>query len=119
MPNRQLSKDELKVAKDLFADLIEKIRNISKDDSELYFAYCRRFTTKFIHEERGTPGQRNKIKKIKHLEQNGLCTFCGEALPEKEAELDRINAADGYSVLNTRLVHQICHRQDQALKGYK
>ena len=119
MPNRRLTDEQLALAKALFLELIGNLRELSGGDKELYFAYCRRFTTKLIHEERGTPAARNKLKKVKFLEQKGLCPFCGDGLPEKGAELDRFKASDGYTAENTRLVHQKCHRDDQAAKQFQ
>jgi hypothetical protein len=36
----------------------------------------------------------------------------------KYSELDRRNAVDGYTALNTGLVHAKCHEARQAAKGY-
>jgi hypothetical protein len=73
---------------------------------------------KLTHDERGTPAQRNKIKSLKRLEQNGVCPICSNQLPLKYAELDRFRASAGYTMENTRLVHHDCHIQDQKEKSY-
>jgi hypothetical protein len=39
-------------------------------------------------------------------------------MPLKYSELDRKNAADGYTEENTELVHDKCHRARQAAKNY-
>jgi hypothetical protein len=39
-------------------------------------------------------------------------------MPLKYSELDRKNAADGYTVENTELVHAKCHQARQADKAY-
>ena len=39
-------------------------------------------------------------------------------LPLRYSELDRKNAADGYTIENTELVHAKRHQERQAEKGY-
>jgi hypothetical protein len=39
-------------------------------------------------------------------------------MPLEYSELDRKNAADGYTEENTDLVHAKCHHERQATKGY-
>jgi hypothetical protein len=43
---------------------------------------------------------------------------CREDMPLKYSELDRKDAADGYTAENTELVHAKCHQERQAAKGY-
>lgn len=50
--------------------------------------------------------------------QQKKCAHCGKDLQLEYSELDRKNAADGYRVDNTELVHAECHRARQAAKGY-
>ncbi|HXM00220.1 MAG TPA: hypothetical protein VN932_09835 [Rhizomicrobium sp.] len=54
----------------------------------------------------------------KWIAQNGICALCPEKLPEKEAELDRIDPYSGYTPENTRLIHHACHRKQQAERGF-
>jgi len=44
--------------------------------------------------------------------------MCGEILPLKDIELDRLEAYFGYTAENTRLVHHKCHIADQKKKKY-
>jgi hypothetical protein len=39
-------------------------------------------------------------------------------LPKRGAELDRVNAMDGYTEANTRLVHHECYVKSQEEKGF-
>jgi len=73
-----------------------------------------------IYDERGTPALRRNLKKLKYAEQGGKCFICGVALESagRNAELDRINAVDGYSAANTHLVCHECHRADQERKRF-
>ena len=59
------------------------------------------------------------FKKLKHIEQNGLCAICKKELPLKYSEMDRTNASAGYTRENTRLLHRECHVADQAANGYR
>ena len=52
------------------------------------------------------------------MQQKGICPICNESLPEKNAELDRLEAIHGYTVENTLLIHHGCHIAEQARKGY-
>ena len=80
----------------------------------------RRYIAKRLEfDERGTPTQRRKLHELKWKRQKGICALCPEQLPEREAELDRLIATDGYTEANTRLVHHDCHRRAQEAKGYK
>lgn len=118
MRNRKLSVAEVaevdKLLRSIQADLDRK----SAGDRELLFALRRRLIVKLTHDERGTPAFRSKLKQLKRTEQNGMCAICGEKLPLKYAELDRLKASLGYTPENTRLVHHECHIDDQAMKSY-
>lgn len=118
MPNRKLTPTEIELAVELLNTVRNRLAEVSVGDPELLFAIRRRLIVKLTHEERGTPAHRNKIKKLKRADQNGLCYFCSKELPLKYAELDRLNASAGYTVENTRLVHHDCHIKDQAKKSY-
>jgi hypothetical protein len=118
MPNRKLSPVEIAAAVKLHNSIQKQLGNLSAGDPELLFALRRRLVVKLTHDERGTPAHRNKIKRLKRAEQNGLCPICSEKLPLKYAELDRFSASAGYTVENTRLVHHDCHIKDQVEKAY-
>lgn len=119
MANRKLTTEQIALADTLLSLVRQELATLSGEDKELLFAYRRRLTVKLIHDERGTPAQRNKLKDLKHAEQGGLCAICRTPLPRKYAELDRFNASAGYTPANTRLVHHDCHITDQAEKNYR
>jgi hypothetical protein len=70
------------------------------------------------YDERSKPGVRAKLKAMKWGLQNGRGAECGGEMPLKYSELDRRNAADGYTIENTELVHAKCHQERQATKKY-
>jgi hypothetical protein len=47
-----------------------------------------------------------------------MCRVRGKEMPLKYSELDRKNAADGYTQENTELVQAKCHQDRQAAKSY-
>jgi UTP:GlnB (protein PII) uridylyltransferase len=118
MANRRLTSDELERANDLLADVRSKLDALAGGDKDLLFAYRRKIAKELGYDERGKPVERRILKAQKRVEQGGLCAICRKPLPEKYAELDRLNAADGYTRENTRLIHHECHIVQQASKGY-
>jgi hypothetical protein len=118
MPNRNLNSDELKRANDLLRDIRERLTNLAAGDPLLLFAYRRKVVKELGYDERGKPAARAKLKALKWGQQTGKCAHCGHELPLKYSELDRRNAADGYTVENTELVCAKCHQNRQAAKRY-
>lgn len=118
MPNRNLNSDELKLANELLKDIRERLTSLAAGDPLLLFAYRRKVVKELAYDERGKPGARGKLKALKWGQQQGICAHCGNELPLTYSELDRKNAADGYTVGNTELVHAKCHQERQAAKGY-
>lgn len=118
MPNRQLTIDELLLANTLLADIRSRLEQLSDGDKELLFAYRRKVFKELSYDERDKPAVRRKLKSQKWKEQRGLCALCQEELPETHSVLDRMNAVDGYTRDNTRLIHQECDVRHQASKGY-
>jgi hypothetical protein len=118
MPNRKLSAVEIAAAVSLHNAVRKRLNRMSASNPELLFALRRRLIVKLTHDERGTPAHRNKVKRLKRAEQNGMCPICSKELPLKYAELDRFVASVGYTMENTRLVHHDCHIRDQAEKSY-
>jgi hypothetical protein len=118
MPNRNLTPDELKEANVLLAEIRERLVALAGDDRALLFAYRRKVTKELGYDERSKPGVRSKLKALKWGLQGRLCAECGEEMPLKYSELDRKNAADGYTEENTELVHAKCHQTRQAAKKY-
>jgi hypothetical protein len=62
-------------------------------------------------------GQANRVANVLDARLR-KCVHCGKDLELEYSELDRKNAADGYTVENTDLVHAKCHQDRQAAKGY-
>lgn len=118
MANRNLSTEELRLASGLLADIRIRLEQLAGDDPLLLFAYRRKVVKELGYDERGKPNQRNKLKAIKWGMQDRRCAHCGEEMPLRYSELDRKNAADGYTEENTELVHPKCHHARQAAKGY-
>lgn len=118
MANRNLTSNELELANELLADIRKRLSALSGDDAQLLFAYRRKITKELGYDERGKPGMRGKLKALKWGLQNRKCAHCGEDLRLKYSELDRKNAADGYTDENTELVHAKCHQDRQAAKRY-
>jgi hypothetical protein len=118
LPNRNLNTEELKRANEVLKEIREKLTVLAGNDAHLLFAYRRKIYKELQYDERGKPGDRRKVKYLKWGLQNGKCAHCGKDLELSYSELDRKNAADGYTVENTDLVHGECHRARQAAKGY-
>lgn len=118
MPNRQLTPKELILVNALLAEIRGRLDELSAGDTELLFAFRRKVFKELTYDERDKPAARRKLKDQKWKEQRGLCALCGKELPEKYTVLDRLNAVDGYTKENTRLVHQECDVVNQASKGY-
>ena len=118
MPNRNLTLDQLKHANELLADVRTRLTQLSAGDPLLLFAYRRKIAKELGYDERGKPGARKQLKALKWGQQGGTCAQCKEALELKYSELDRKNAADGYTADNTELIHAKCHQERQAAKGY-
>ena len=117
MGNRTLTPDELKNASAL-VEIWERLTGLAGDDRLLLFAYRRKIVKELGYDERSKPVARAKLKAMKWGLQNGKCAECHEDMPLAYSELDRKNAADGYTVENTELVHAKCHQARQAIKRY-
>ena len=118
MPNRILTPPELIQANEILDRLRAEIDDLAKGDEELLFAFRRKIAKELSYDERSKPMDRKKLKIAKHSKQNGLCAICQRALPPSYNVLDRLRAADGYTVENTRLICETCDRSVQASRGY-
>jgi hypothetical protein len=118
LPNRNLDVEELKSANELLERLRDDLARLSVGDDLLLFAYRRKIAKELTYDERGKPGHRKKLKLLKWDLQGRRCAHCGGEMPLAYSELDRRNAADGYTEENTELVHAKCHQDRQAAKGY-
>lgn len=118
MANRRLTAHELVKANEILATVRSALKELSGGDPGLLFAYRRKVFKELIYDERGKPMQRRTLKQKKWAQQQGRCAHCNDEMPVTYSELDRFNAADGYTVENTELVHDRCHRERQAAKRY-
>lgn len=115
---RKLTESERKLAKKILENTRRRIVEMADGDTNLLWAVRRYVYIRLQHDERGNPTQRKILKLKKWVAQKGKCAMCGKKLPEKGAELDRIYPMKGYTLANTRLVCQKCHRTDQEKKGF-
>lgn len=118
MPNRNLDSDELKHAYDLLAEIRKRLDHLANGDPLLLFAYRRKVVKELGYDERGKPGTRARLKALKWGLQGGKCAECKLDMVIAYSELDRKNAADGYTAENTDLIHAKCHQSRQAAKRY-
>lgn len=119
--HRNLSKDEIEIARCILDDIRAKLISISADDPELLFAFRRKIYKELHYDERSKPRARTRLKRAKYKEQNGICTHCGNQLPDKGlyAVLDRNINFDGYTIENTDLIHSECDQEIQRKRRYK
>ena len=118
MPNRTLKTDELEKANALLRDIRARLHSLAGEDAAWLFAYRRKIAQELGYDKRGKPMMRKLLKLNKMFCQKGLCAECQKELPKRGAELDRINAMDGYTESNARLVHHECHVKSQAEKRF-
>lgn len=118
MPNRNLSKAELEKVWALIRSVRKRLTKLADGDPDLLFAMRRKVYKELTYDERGKPAARKKLKALKREEQDNTCPLCGQDLPDTYCVLDRLNAADGYTEENTRLIHQKCDRIVQSDRRY-
>jgi hypothetical protein len=118
MPNRNLTRDELDLARALLNDIRARLTALAGGDEDLLFAYRPKIAKELGYDERSAPMARRKLKMQKRREQVGLCARCRKDLPEKYAVLDRLAAAKGYTAENMRLICEACDREVQAERRY-
>ena len=119
MATPKLSKKQIETIFQPFFERVKKeLEQLAAGDVNLLFALRRKLTKELGYLERSNPSHRNKLKRKKMIEQQGICPICNEPLPEKYAELDRFDAFQGYTEDNTRLVHHHCHIAEQKRRGY-
>jgi hypothetical protein len=118
LSNRNLNSGELNHANELLSEIRKRLTDLAAGDPLLLFAYRRKIVKELGYDERGKPGVRGKLKSLKWGQQHGKCAQCHDDMALSYSELDRKNAADGYTVENTDLVHAKCHQERQAAKRY-
>jgi UTP:GlnB (protein PII) uridylyltransferase len=119
MPSRNLTAYELPKANALLNDIRARLTELAAGDAALLFAYRRKIARELGYDKRGKPMHRRALKARKMGEQGGRCAICSKELPEKNAVLDRLNAVDGYTPTNTRVIHADCELRIQAERGYR
>jgi ribosomal protein L44E len=119
MPNRNLSQQELA---DIFAPLLIDVRSrltaLAGGDVQLHWALRRKLAKELTYDERSKPMQRRALKARKRVAQSEKCTECNSVLPESGAVLDRLQAMEGYTFENTRLLCPACDTRIQKVRGY-
>jgi hypothetical protein len=107
--NRQMTAEERdRLAKPILENTRKMIHGAASGDDNLRFAINRYVFARLQVDERGFSLKRKALKRSKRQDQKNLCPLCGGALPEKGAVLDRLNAMDGYTDANTRLICPAC-----------
>lgn len=119
MPNRRLTTTELEtLAYPLLAKVREKLQELSNGDAELLWALRRKITKELGYDERGKPMMRTALKKKKREAQSNRCARCSEPLPAYGSVLDRLNAMDGYTDENTRVLCPKCDKEVQQERNF-
>ncbi len=116
--NRRLTPDEHESARRILETTRAEMNGVAAGDRELLFALRRYILNRLIHDERGTPMQRRKLKQKKAAEQTGQCAICGNPLPKRNSVLDRMVAVDGYTEANTRLLCPECDESVQTERKF-
>jgi RNase P subunit RPR2 len=106
-----LSDEDRQKAIEILEQARAQIDGAAGGDSEKRFQLRRYVIKRLEFDERGTPTQRRKLKDLKRKFQRGLCYECAQPLPEKGAELHRLQAIEGYTEANTRLLCRGCHQR--------
>jgi ribosomal protein L44E len=120
MPNRILTATELqKLLEPLLVETRAQLFEKSAGDIDLYWALRRKLAKELTYDERGKPTARRQLKRTKYAEQSGQCANCGGPLPARGAVLDRLQAMQGYTKANTRLLCASCDFQIQQQRGFR
>lgn len=121
VPTRKLTDEERTRVQPLLEQIRAALKDLSAGDSELLFAYRRKIAKELSYDERSKPSQRKSLKRRKLIAQDGKCALCGGALPPGGlgAVLDRLNAMDGYTDANTRLLCRDCDLKTQRERAFQ
>lgn len=115
---RRLTEQEQALARTILTGTRGAIAREAKGDETLAWALRRYVYIRLQHDERGNPMQRKIVKLKKMVAQKGKCASCRKELPERGAELDRLETMKGYTLENTRLLCHDCHRAEQEKRGF-
>jgi 5-methylcytosine-specific restriction endonuclease McrA len=118
---RKLTEAELERARSLLDQVRQSLKELSGVDGELLFAYRRKIAKELTYDERGSPALRKSLKRRKLISQDGKCAICGGPLPPGglDSVLDRLDAMQGYTDSNTRLLCRDCDLKTQRERAFK
>lgn len=119
MANPQLNKEQQIKASKLIDQIRESIITLADNNPELIFAFNRKVSKMLVYDERSSPYERRKLKKIMRLKQHNICPICSKELPSTYSVLDRNEALKGYTEDNVKLICEDCDRKIQKERGYK
>lgn len=120
VPTRKLTDEERGRVLPLLEQVRQALKDLSGNDPELLFAYRRKLAKELTYDERSKPTQRKSLKRRKLIAQEGKCAICRVPLPPAAlgAVLDRLNAMDGYTDSNTRLICRDCDIKTQRERSF-
>jgi len=118
MPNRNLTAAELELVRVLISEIRSRLDVMSGGDAGMLFAFRRKVYKELTYDERGKPMDRRRLKGVKRRQQDNRCPLCDQQLPERYCVLDRLQAVEGYTEENTRLICQDCDVRTQVSRGY-
>ncbi len=120
VPTRKLTEAELERARSLLEQVRKSLQELSGDDVELLFAYRRKIAKELTYDERSSPTRRKSLKRRKLISQEGKCAICGGPLPPAGlgSVLDRLDAMQGYTDPNTRLLCRDCDLKTQRERAF-
>jgi hypothetical protein len=119
-PGARLTESDAAACEAILARVRAELSELSCGDALRLHLMRRRVTKSLSYDERSTPMARKALKKRKMTAQGGLCSVCGQELPENGyyAVLDRQVAHLGYTDENVRLIHAACDYKQQEQKGF-
>jgi 5-methylcytosine-specific restriction endonuclease McrA len=120
VPTRKLTEHELALIRPVLEQVRDSLKSLSAGDPALLFAYRRKLAKQLTYDERSSPAKRKSLKRRKLIAQEGKCAICGIQLPPAGlgAVLDRLNAMDGYTDVNIRLLCRDCDLKTQRERAF-
>jgi len=119
VPTRKLTPEELEKARPLLEQLRVSLEGMSEGNPELLFAYRRKIARELTYDERSSPAERKSLKRRKLIAQGGKCKLCDQPHPAGLGSvLNLINAMNGYTDANRRLLCRDCDLKTQRERAY-
>ena len=104
-----LTNEQREAARKILEHVSGEVERISKGDPDVTFRMRRYIHARLQLKNRGTPQQREKLRKRLFDKQKGSCAFCRKPFEQLSGtNLHRTGPAR-YTEANTVLVHQVCH----------